>query len=343
MKSPEFWWADRGWRAALYPLLLAPAAAVYGGAAARRMARPGVRPPLPIVCVGNYVAGGAGKTPTALALAAIAQARGVPVVFLTRGYGGRLKGPVRVDTAVHDTRAVGDEALLLARSAPTIVSRDRAAAFDLLAESGARLCIMDDGFQNPSVEKALSIVVVDAAVGVGNGRVIPAGPLRAPLLEQMRRTGAVLLVGGTPGPATDPVVRAAARAGRPVLRARLEPQAGGAFAGRRVLAFAGIGRPEKFFEALAAAGAEVVETAPFPDHHAFRTGDARRLLARAEAGDLLPVTTEKDAVRLAHATEGPRAALAARSLVFGIQCVFEDPARIGRMLADAVDRWRRSG
>ncbi|WP_181705920.1 tetraacyldisaccharide 4'-kinase [Chthonobacter rhizosphaerae] len=341
MKAPAFWWAESGWRAVLYPVLLAPAAALYGGVTRRRMDRPGERPPLPVLCVGNYVVGGAGKTPTALALADVAAGMGLSVAFLTRGYGGRLKGPVLVDDERHPAADVGDEALLLARSAPTIVSRDRPAAYPLLGSLGVQLCIMDDGFQNPSVVKSFSLVVVDGAVGVGNGAVLPAGPLRAPLLDQMRRTDAVLLLGDG-GRRSEPVVRAAARAARPVLRASLAPVEGSAFRGTRVLAFAGIGRPEKFFRTLREAGADVVDAMPFPDHHDFTADDARAILRRAESRDLLPVTTEKDAVRLRHAAVGPRADLASRTMVFGVACRFDDPNRIRQMLRDIVEDWRRT-
>ena len=334
MQAPAFWW----YRSSLRSLFLAPLGWIVGAAAARRMTRPGLRPPLPVVCIGNFVAGGAGKTPTAIAIARLARRAGLTVVFLTRGYGGRLAGPLLVDPARHSALDVGDEALLLARVAPTVVSRDRVAAFDLLAASGADLCLMDDGFQNPSVEKSLSIVVVDGAVGVGSGRVMPAGPLRAPLRVQMPRADAVLVIGE--GRAGKRVIRLAARMGKPVLRARLEQRDRDVFGFKRVFAYAGIGRPEKFFRQLEEGGLMVAGTRAFPDHHPLTALEAQEVLNAAKAFDAVPVTTEKDAVRLADAGSGPRADLASRSIAIGVVCVLEAPDRVLIMLREARDRWR---
>lgn len=336
MRAPSFWYAENSVRS----LLLAPLGWVYGSIAARRMLEPGHRPPLPVICVGNFVAGGAGKTPAALALAVLARERGLAPCFLTRGYGGRLDGPLLVDPDRHGASAVGDEALLLARAAPTVVSRNRTAAFPLLGALGADLCIMDDGFQNPSVEKALSLVVVDSAVGVGTGRVMPAGPLRAPLRVQLPAASAILIMGD--GARAKAIVRMAARAAKPVLRARLEQRGAEAFRGRRVYAYAGIGRPEKFFGELEAHGVEVAGRRAFPDHHLYSGLEAREIMTAADALDALPVTTEKDAVRLARAS-GPQAELASRSVAFGVECVFDSPGYVAGMVAEACETWRRSG
>jgi tetraacyldisaccharide 4'-kinase len=294
MRSPAFWW-----RAEPSPLarLLTPASALYGAVAGRRMGRGGERAAVPVVCVGNFTAGGAGKTPTALRLAALLRSAGESPVFLTRGYGGRLAGPLRVE-AQHEPDEVGDEPLLLARTAPTIVSRDRPAGARLAARLGASVIVMDDGLQNPSLAKDLSIAVVDGAAGFGNRMPLPAGPLRAPLAVQWARADAVLIIGE--GAAGRAVAEEARALGTPVWHGRLNPTADAAarLEGRRVLAFAGIGRPEKAFETIRDCGAEVVATRAFPDHYAFSAADLAALRAEAGRRKLTLVTTEKDLVRL---------------------------------------------
>lgn len=337
MRAPSFWWSTSSIRSAL----LAPLGWLVGGYALRRMSGSGRRPPLPVVCIGNFVAGGAGKTPTAIAIALLAIENGMKPVFLTRGYGGHLKGPLLADLDRHTAADVGDEALLLGKIAPTVVSRDRVAAFDLLASLGADLCLMDDGFQNPSVAKALSLVVVDGKVGIGTGRVIPAGPLRAPLRPQMAKADAIVVVGDGEGGKT--VVRAAARMGKPVLRARLDQRDVAVFGDRPVFAWAGIGRPEKFFDQLDERGLKVVGRRSFPDHHPLTGLEAREVLNAARALGAVPVTTEKDAVRLANASSGPRAELASRSVAVGVDCILDAPDRVLTMLREARVRWRDGG
>jgi tetraacyldisaccharide 4'-kinase len=278
--------------------LQAPAA-LYGAVAARRMRRPGVRAARPVVCVGNFTVGGSGKTPAALAVAALLAEAGERPFFLTRGYGGRHAGPLRVDPAVHAAGDVGDEPLLLARAHPTIVARDRPAGAALSVESGASVIVMDDGLQNPSLVKDLAIAVIDGAVGIGNGLCVPAGPLRAPLTAQWRHVHAVLAIGdGAPG-AT--LAREAEGRGKQVLRGRLEPDPAAAarLRDKRVLAFAGIGRPEKFFATLEACDASIVRAQPFPDHYPYGSAEIRSLLDEAEAKSLDVITTEKDLVRIA--------------------------------------------
>ncbi|SFV12164.1 lipid-A-disaccharide kinase [Methylobacterium sp. 174MFSha1.1] len=295
IRAPGFWWREDPTPAAR---LLAPLGAVYGALAARRMARDGAAPPCPVVCIGNFTLGGAGKTPTALAVAGLLGALGRRPVFLSRGYGGRLAGPVRVDPVHHGAAEVGDEPLLLARAAPAIVARDRVAGARACRAAGADVIVMDDGLQNPSLAKTFVIAVVDGAVGLGNGRVFPAGPLRAPAAVQWPRVHAALVIGeGAPGAR----VLAEARArGLPALRGRLvpDPAVAASLRGRPVLAFAGIGRPDKFFASLREVGASLRETRSFPDHHAFTAAEAEALAAEAAAKDLLLVTTEKDRVRL---------------------------------------------
>jgi tetraacyldisaccharide 4'-kinase len=290
MKAPGFWWREPGFEAAL----LSPLAAIYGAVAARRLARSGVRAGVPVICVGNPTVGGAGKTPTAIAIARMLLAAGKQPMLLTRGYGGRLDGPVMVEPA-HTAVQVGDEPLLLARTAPTIVAQDRVAGAHFARDTGAGVIVMDDGFQNPSLAKDLSLLVVDTR-GIGNGRVLPAGPLRAPLAPQLDRASALLIVGGGL-----PALESAARSrGLPVFHGTLEPDADvvASLRGTRVLAFAGIGNPEKFFATLGAAGIEAPVRRSFGDHHRYSVVEARALLRDAETGGLQLLTTEKDFARL---------------------------------------------
>ena len=294
MKAPAFWWRPPGLAASL----LWPASLAYGAAAAARMRRPGTRAAVPVICVGNVTVGGAGKTPTALAVAAMLTTLGRRPAFLLRGYGGSLAGPVAVDPARHGCAEVGDEALLLVRHSPTIVARDRPAGAALAARLGADVVVMDDGMQNPSLAKDLTIAVFDGGRGIGNGRVLPAGPLRAPMAAQWPAIDACLIVG--PGEFADDFAGEMTRIRDiPVLTSRLVPEFALQLAGRRVLAVAGIGHPAKFVATLRDCGAEVVELAAFPDHHPFTPADLRRVLRRAAELDALAVTTEKDHVRLA--------------------------------------------
>lgn len=295
MRAPTFWWQASPSRLAH---LLRPAGMVYGAVAARRIRRPGEQAGLPIVCIGNFTAGGAGKTPTALAVADLLEAAGETPAFLSRGYGGRLAGPVEV-TPQHGASDVGDEPVLLARRSRVIVSRDRPAGARLALEIGATVVVMDDGLQNPSLAKDCAIAVVDGTTGIGNGLPLPAGPLRAPMAAQWAAVDAVLVVGsGGPGEA---VAQEAERRERRVFRARLVPSPAVAqeLRGRRVLAFAGIGRPEKFFQSLRECGAAVERSRVFPDHHPYSAGDLAGLRAEAARTGLQAVTTEKDLVRIA--------------------------------------------
>jgi tetraacyldisaccharide 4'-kinase len=308
LRPPAFWRRD-----GVLPRLLAPAAAVVASATARRVARPGWRAPVPVLCCGNVTVGGAGKTTVALDLTRRLLARGRRAHVLTRGYGGRSAGPHRVtddDTA----EAVGDEPLLLAEVAPTWVGGDRAASARAAIAAGAELLVMDDGLQNPGLEKDVSLLVVDGTSGFGNGRVLPAGPLREPVAAGAARCQAAVLIGGA----------AQLPPELPVLRARLVPSA--RLDDRRVLAFAGIAAPEKFFATLAEAGATVVQRAPFPDHHRFSERELRHILDQAKRLDALPVTTAKDVVRLAPAVR-------AQVAVLNVTLAWDDEAALEALLA----------
>ncbi len=268
--------------------LLSPLSGLTAAATRMRVARPGYRAGVPVLCCGNATVGGAGKTLLALDIARRAIAAGHEVHLLTRGYGSRAGGVIRVGPS-HDAAAVGDEALLLAAVAPCWVSADRAAAGRAAVAAGATLLVMDDGLQNPGLCKDVSLLVVDAAVGFGNGRLLPAGPLREPVAAAAARCRAAVVIGAG---------AVALPAGLPRLDATLRPdEAMRGLAGRRVLAFAGIGRPEKFFASLEQAGA-VVTRAAFGDHHRYSRGELDRLMRRAGQEGLALATTPKDAVRL---------------------------------------------
>ena len=305
--------------------MLSPIAALYAGTTARRMARPGQRLPLPVICCGNATAGGAGKTTVALDLGERLKARGLAAHFLLRGYGGKLKGPARVDLASHDSRAVGDEALLLAAIAPTWVSADRAAGGAAAQAAGAQAIIMDDGLQNPTLEKSLSLLIIDGSYGFGNGRVIPSGPLREPVFAAAARCQAAVLIGEDETGAL-----AQLPADLPVLRARLVPGPEAAvLAGKPVVAFCGIANPRKFFATLQEAGAVLAARHPFADHYPFDDQEIRDILAEAEKLRATPVTTRKDIVRIPPA-------LRTGIQVVSIALAWDDPAAIEALLDTAL-------
>ncbi|HWA91971.1 MAG TPA: tetraacyldisaccharide 4'-kinase [Rhizomicrobium sp.] len=298
MRAPEFWQQD-GW----LTRLLTPLGRLYGASVEwkRGHAAP-YRSSAAVICVGNLSVGGTGKTPIAIEIARRLQSKGRKPVFLTRGYGGRLHGPIRVGDA-NSAADVGDEPLLLREAAPVVVARDRTQGAHL-AETLGDAIVMDDGHQNFVLEKDLSLVVVDGETGFGNRRVLPAGPLRESVAQGLARADAVVIVG-------DGEVDLEGFA-RPVLRAHLDPQ-GMAVGPKRVVAFAGIGRPEKFFHALERQGATVLASAPYADHHAYTQSELARLKAKARALDATLVTTEKDYVRLTQAQRDGILALPVRA------------------------------
>lgn len=317
MRAPEFWTSHSAGATAL-AWALSPLAALYDlGGRVRFAATTPFRSPMKVICVGNLTAGGVGKTPLAIAIAQRLNERGAVCAFLSRGYGGALKDTTLVDPRRHTAAETGDEPLLLSRHATTIVSADRVKGAILAAETGANILIMDDGFQNPALAKDLSFVAVDGATGFGNGFVIPAGPLRESVSRGLSRAHAVVVMGDGPSPATS----------LPVLHARLEPSADAAVlvAGRKIAAFAGIGRPEKFFATLRAAGANLVLARPFPDHYAFTAADWASLLGEAVEYGATLVTTEKDWVRL-------RPDWRAKAQAFPVHAVFSDLALLDRVL-----------
>lgn len=326
LRAPDFWWRKPGAGAAL----LYPLSAIYGAAAAFRLARPGYKANIPVLCVGNPTLGGAGKTPTAIAIATLLKAQGKNPFFLTRGYGGTLQGPLLVEFGKHHAHDIGDEAPLLAAAAPTIVARDRAAGAKLGEESGADVLVMDDGFQNPSLEKNYSLLVVDGVKGIGNGMPFPSGPLRAPLGTQLRRAQAMLIVGA--GEAGDRAETLASKAGLAVLRGKLvaEPESAAQLSGVRVLAYSGIGAPEKFFCSLEEAGAVVAARRSFGDHHRYTATEASDLLAQSVKTALQLVTTEKDAARMRG--DAALAGLLAESKQLRVRLAFDDQAAVQSLI-----------
>jgi tetraacyldisaccharide 4'-kinase len=328
MHEPAFWYRPSSW----ISRLLMPLAALYGAVAGRRLQRRGFDAGIPVLCVGNYHVGGAGKTPAVLALAKMLRDLGETPVVLSRGYGGRLRGPIKVDPERHVAADVGDEPLMMARTIPVVVARDRIDGVALARSQGASVILMDDGFQNPAIAKDASLIVIDGDRGLGNACVFPAGPLRAPLPPQFERTDALIVVGD--GSAADAVAAAIAARGKPVLSAHLKPDDGSVatLRGKRALAFAGIGDPVRFFRTLRASGIEVVCERALPDHHPFSKSEIETLIAEAKRDALTLVTTEKDVARLRNAEGLPPWA---KDIVpFAVTLEFDGAAQLRKLVSE---------
>jgi len=338
LETPSWWYGKRGAAAKVMPALLSPIAALYGRTAASRLSRePAYRSRLPVICVGNFTSGGGGKTPTAIAVAALLKTMGKTPAFLTRGYGGTAKGVVAV--AGHEAKEVGDEALLLAAAAPAFVSADRAAGAKEIEQTNADVIVMDDGFQNPGLAKTLSLIVADASSGLGNGRVIPSGPLRAPLDTQLPRADALLVIGD--GKKCDRLTERFETSGKPVFRAKVVPNCDSRWLSvLPAIGFAGIARPSKFFATLKANGARLIASHAFGDHHRFTEKEAKRLLAEAEAKKAMLITTEKDWARLTDEDDDEDGSalveLKKRSRPFPIFLAFEDQEAMKTLLSEAI-------
>jgi tetraacyldisaccharide 4'-kinase len=309
--------------------LLTPLGAVYGLVAGLRMQARGFDAGIPVLCVGNYHTGGAGKTPTVLALTALLRDLGETPVVLSRGYGGKWKGPVKVDPAKLIAANVGDEPLMLARTVPVVIARHRIDGVALARSQGASVILMDDGFQNPAIAKDAALIVIDSERGLGNTKVFPAGPLRAPLKPQIAATDALVVIGN--GNAATEIAAEIVARGKPVLRAHLAPDAASlaALADKRVLAFAGIGDPGRFFRTLRGAGIEIARERAFADHHPYSSAEIAALTEEARRDDLTLVTTEKDIARL-------RGGEGARDIVpFAVTLEFDDAAALRK----CVSQW----
>jgi tetraacyldisaccharide 4'-kinase len=326
MREPEFWYRPPS----LISLLLSPLGMLYGMITGRRMLSTGFDAGIPVFCIGNYHLGGAGKTPMTLALTRLLRDLGETPVVLSRGYGGGLRGPIIVDPLAHEATDVGDEPLMLAATVPVVVSRDRVNGVALAKARNASVILMDDGFQNPAIAKDASLIVIDAQRGLGNGKVFPAGPLRAPLSMQLARTDALIVIGDGSGAAQ--VANALAADGKPVLSAQIRAHEASvaALRGKRVFAFAGIGDPARFFRTLRSCGIELVRERAFADHYPFSKDDIAGLVADAKRDSLTLVTTEKDMARL-------RRIEAAKEIVpFAVALEFAEPSRLRTFVADRL-------
>jgi tetraacyldisaccharide 4'-kinase len=330
MREPAFWQQRNG----LLSRLLMPIGAIYGGLTASRMMQQGTVAGIPVICIGNYHTGGAGKTPTTLAMVALLRELGEVPVVLSRGHGGKLRGPVQVDPSRHGAADVGDEPLMMARDVAVVIARDRVDGAALARSTGASVIVMDDGFQNPALVKDLSLIVIDGNRGLGNGRIFPAGPLRAPLERQIERTDALVIIGD--GVAATGVAALVHGKGGTVLTARLQPDAASvrALHGKRVLAFAGIGDPGRFFRTLRGAGVDVAVETVFGDHHPYRPQEIDALVAQARRDGLTLVTTEKDLVKLRGMP------MAAEIVGFAVTLDIEDKAGLRSLVRETLNRAR---
>jgi tetraacyldisaccharide 4'-kinase len=327
MKPPGFWY---GKEASFWPLALAPLGKLYGFLSEKRfdLYYP-VPMGKPVICVGNLVAGGAGKTPVAMAIVDLLLEKGHNPHILTRGYGGTEEGPMQVAPNRDTAEDVGDEALLLVEKAPTWVSKNRALGAQAAIYSGANVIVLDDGFQNATMYKNFSLLVVDGIVGFGNGKVMPAGPLRENISFGLSRADAVVIIGEDKTGAADLIRQ---HADIPVLSARLVPDPGNPdVSGKQIFAFAGIGRPEKFRETLEAAGAVVEGWGSYPDHVPYVEEDLDELVKAAEARDMPILTTAKDHVRLPEKFRS-------RVQKFSVHLAWENAAEVADLIEKTLSR-----
>ncbi|MEM9330128.1 MAG: tetraacyldisaccharide 4'-kinase [Pseudomonadota bacterium] len=328
-EAPPFWWQNPSWQA----WLLSPLSYVYGRAAAKRMEFSATASvPIPVMCVGNFIVGGAGKTPTVEMMSRVIRARGIRPGVLTRGHGGAITASTVVKRDRHNAHDVGDEALLHAAHAMTVVSADRPSGARLLLEQGCEFILMDDGFQNPSLEKDFNLVVVDGKRGLGNGFAMPSGPMRVPFKHQLLFADAVIIIGE--GKAGDDVLRKCSRAGKPVLRAMTNPKT--LLALDAYFAFAGIADPSKFFDTLSNLEIEVKGTEGFGDHHFFTDEECDDLLEKADKANATLITTAKDAARL-RGMGDRQGKLLESSEVLNIELKVEDPNLIENMIDTAIE------
>jgi tetraacyldisaccharide 4'-kinase len=332
-EAPPFWWEPPDWRAyALYPL-----SRVYSFVATRRMINARrEKLDVPVLCVGNFTVGGTGKTPVAIALAKQAKKMHLTPGFLSRGYGGSIGEPHVVDRKHDSARQVGDEPLLLSDHAITATTPNRIAGAKLLMQRGCDFLIMDDGFQSAQIHMDYALVVVDGRYGIGNGHVLPGGPLRARLIDQVRFATGIVRMGDDK--AGEAVVRQAARAGRPIFEAWTRARGADKFANRRFLAFAGIGHPDKFFDTVAKVGGTIVMSRSFPDHHFYSNDELKELVHTAETAELELITTAKDFARLRNGTA--RQDLLEKLNVLEIDAVFENALATRRIIEETLDAWR---
>ncbi len=345
MRSPSFWYpaATPTLRDQFLRLAMTPFAVLYSiGAGLRQKMTVPERISVPVICIGNFTAGGAGKTPTAIAIAKRLETMGETPHFVSRGYGGKETGPLCVDGELHSSSDVGDEPLLLSRQETTWVAQDRVAGALAAERAGASIILLDDGFQNPALHKDLSLLVVDTGAGVGNSSVIPAGPLREPIAAAFRRTHAIVALGTEPLPKA--LKHLAEQTAIPVFSASLQPDADSSenLVSKNLIAFAGIGRPEKFYSTLRKMGATLAQTRSFPDHHPFSEKDAQDLLDLAARENALLITTEKDAIRLRKADSAAVRKLSEQTAVLPVTAIFGDLPGLDALLTQHLTAARAS-
>lgn len=329
MRAPDFWWREKS----LASQLLAPISFLYS-IFARRPFGKGITPKIPVICIGNFTAGGAGKTPVALSLVKLFQARGDEVVFLSRGYGGALSGPHLVSFTNDHAKDVGDEPLLLAKCAPTVIAQDRVAGLQFIEEKlSPDLIIMDDGFQSARIKPTHALLVVDGHRGLGNGKLIPSGPLRAPISVQLAHADSLLVVHSPRSnhETIKDLIHHFEKKQAPVFNVSLELIQDYALTNKRVVAFSGIGNPQKFFDTIEQCGADLVSTMPFPDHHPFTEADAANILEVAALFDADIVTTTKDAMRLERGA-GNQVKLFEAAKVIEVEAVFDMPPNLNDLV-----------
>lgn len=332
-ETPPFWFRKPGLKA----WLLWPFSYLYNSASAANMlAQPSASVDAPVICIGNFVVGGGGKTPTAISLVKYLKSKGYRPGILSRGYSGKVTKATLVDLEKHNAKDVGDEPLLLAQNAKTVVSADRVAGANLLVELGCNFIIMDDGFQNPKLRKDFNLVVVDSKRGIGNGFAMPAGPLRVKMAQQMQKTDAILVVGNESG--ADRVIRIAARAAKPIYTASSQMINKSRWKDKSILPFAGIADPQKFFDSLKNVGAQIVQIYPFGDHHFFRNDEVKELLDKSELMSAQLVTTAKDQVRLIGMGE-LQEKLAEKSEVVEIKFSYESANTLDIILSQTIKRY----
>jgi tetraacyldisaccharide 4'-kinase len=335
-EAPPFWWKKgdpRAW-------LLSPASLIYGYFASRRMKNAKrAEVDVPVICVGNFTVGGAGKTPTVITLARAAKALGLKPGVLSRGYGGSMDRTTVVDADHHRAKDVGDEPLLIGRETLTVISRKRLEGARLLISEGADLIIMDDGFQSAALRFDYALMVVDSIRGIGNGFLVPAGPVRAPTTLQLSHATALLKLGD--GAGADPFIRIAARSGKAVYEGSVEPVGdAGLIEGKRVLAFAGIADPKKFYRTVEKLGAEIAAKRSFGDHQHLTDDEIEDILSTAERKDLAIVTTAKDAVRL-RGHHGRAQELAGKITVIDVEMAFDSPTTPRLIIEGALANFRK--
>lgn len=332
-EAPPFWWKRNSWQG----YALSPVSYIFGKLAAKRMKLgTAKRVNVPVICVGNFVVGGGGKTPTVHMLAKHIISKGYKVGILSRGHGGAITSETVVDLDKHNAHDVGDEALMHAEITTTVVSPNRVNGAKLLVSKKCTLIIMDDGFQNPSLHKDFSLVLADAKRGLGNGFAMPGGPMRVSFKDQLQHTDAVLITGK--GDAALEVVRKSARAGKPVFESHIKIEGKSAFKDERYLAYAGIADPEKFFLTLEDISTKVIEKRAFGDHHVFTEEECANLIDRSKNEKLQLVTTQKDASRLKGMGEA-QDKLLELSQVVKITLISENPSMPDRILDTAVSNF----